>query len=42
MDDFTKNKYGKEWNETALKDRWNWFCGQIETILEINLTEIKK
>ena len=42
VDDFTKNKYGKEWNETALKDRWNWFCGQIETILEINLTEIKK
>lgn len=42
VDDFTKNKYGKEWNENALKDRWNWFCGQIETILEIDLTEIKK
>lgn len=42
VDDYTNNKYGKEWNEIALIDRWNWFCGQVETILEIDLTEIKK
>ncbi|MFC3563562.1 DUF262 domain-containing protein [Pedobacter jamesrossensis] len=41
VDDYTKNKYNKEWNLEALQDRWNWFCGQIETILEIDLTEIK-
>lgn len=42
VDDYTKNKYNKEWNLVSLKDRWNWFCGQLELILEIDLTEIKK
>lgn len=42
VDDYTGNKYNKEWNLLSIKDRWNWFCGQVETILEIDLTEIKK
>ena len=42
VDDYTKNKYEKEWNENALKDRWNWFCGQVENVLDIHLTQIKK
>lgn len=42
VDDYSKNKYEREWNLDALKDRWNWFCGQVERTLEIDLTEIKK
>lgn len=42
VDDYVDSKYDKQWNENALVDRWNWFCGQIELILDIDLTEIKK
>lgn len=42
VDDYLKNKYNREWNLNALNDRWNWFCNQIESILEIDLTDIKK
>ena len=42
VDNYNKGLFGKKWNKEALKDRWNWFCAQVETILEIDLTEIKE
>lgn len=39
---YNDNTYNKQWNEQSIIDRWNWFCGQVEVILEINLTEIRK
>ena len=42
VDNYNKGLFGKKWNKEALKDRWNWFCTQVETILEIDLTEIKE
>ena len=42
VDNYNKGLFGKQWNKEALKDRWNWFCAQVETILEIDLTEIKE
>ena len=42
VDNYNKGLFSKQWNKEALKDRWNWFCTQVETILEIDLTEIKE
>jgi len=39
---YNDNTYNKEWNEQSIIDRWNWFCGQVEVILEIDLCEIRK
>jgi len=39
---YNDNTYNKQWNEQSIIDRWNWFCGQVEVILDINLTEIRK
>lgn len=41
VNDFDNNKFQKEWNHESLNDRWNWFCSQVEVILEIDLTSIK-
>lgn len=41
VNDFDNNKFQKEWNHESLIDRWNWFCSQVEVILEIDLTSIK-
>ena len=42
VDDYNSNKYNKEWNEQAMKDRYNWFIKEIGTILNINTDSIKK
>lgn len=42
VDDYNANKYGKQWNEEAIKDRYNWFIKEIGTILNINTDSIKK
>jgi uncharacterized protein with ParB-like and HNH nuclease domain len=39
---YNDNTYNKQWNEQSIIDRWNWFCGQVEVILEIDLSEIRK
>lgn len=39
---YDSSKYNKEWNINSIVDRWNWFCGEIEVILEIDLSSIKK
>lgn len=41
VNDYDNNKFQKEWNHESLNDRWNWFCSQVEVILEIDLTSIK-
>ncbi len=42
VNDFHANKYNKDWTTEAMNDRWKWFCSQVEEILEIDLSEIKK
>ena len=39
---YNDNTYNKQWTEQAIVDRWNWFCSQVEVILNIDLSEIKK
>jgi uncharacterized protein with ParB-like and HNH nuclease domain len=39
---YNDNTYNKQWNEQSIIDRWNWFCGQIEVILDIDLSQIRK
>lgn len=41
VNDYNSNTYNKEWNEKSIKDRWNWFCGEVEKIIDISLSEIK-
>lgn len=41
VDDYSEAKFESQWNEKALKDRWKWFCNQVEKILEIDLKSIK-
>jgi hypothetical protein len=41
VNDFDKETYGQEWNLMSMTDRWNWFCNEIEAILEIDLSGIK-
>jgi hypothetical protein len=37
VNDFNANIYQKQWNEKAIKDRWNWFCGEVEKLMDITL-----
>lgn len=39
---YNDNTYNKQWTEQSIIDRWNWFCGQVEVLLEIDLSEIRK
>jgi len=41
VDDYNSGEYDKEWNWSAILYRWNWFCDEVETILDIDLTELK-
>ena len=42
VNDYNAKKYEGKWNWEALEDRWQWFCTEVEKILEIDLTEIKE
>lgn len=37
VNDYNANIYQKQWNENAIKDRWNWFCGEVEKLMDITL-----
>jgi uncharacterized protein with ParB-like and HNH nuclease domain len=37
VDEYNEGKFEGLWNEKALNSRWEWFCKQIEEILEINI-----
>jgi uncharacterized protein with ParB-like and HNH nuclease domain len=41
VNDYNSNKFNKEWNVDSINNRWVWFCQQVESILEIDLTENK-
>ena len=41
VNDYKSNKFNKEWSKDAINNRWEWFCDEVETILEIDLSEIK-
>ncbi|HPS29581.1 MAG TPA: DUF262 domain-containing protein [bacterium] len=39
VDDYNAGLFEKKWNWDALYNRWNWFCDQMEEILEIDMSE---
>ncbi len=41
VNDFDNGKYNKEWNLDSIKERWVWFCSNVEAILDIDLSSIK-
>jgi uncharacterized protein with ParB-like and HNH nuclease domain len=41
VNDYNASKYNKEWSVEAINNRWMWFCNQVESILEIDLTDNK-
>lgn len=42
VNDWDNGKFQKNWNLNSMDDRWQWFCSQVEVILEIDLSSIKK
>jgi uncharacterized protein with ParB-like and HNH nuclease domain len=34
--DFDNKKYNEEWNESAIQDRWQWFCKEVAEVLNID------
>ena len=42
VNQYNENTYAKQWSEQSLVNRWNWFCSQVEVILEIDLASIKE
>ncbi len=39
VDDYSSKKYDEEWTLTAMEDRYNWFCNNVEKIMNIKLEE---
>lgn len=42
LDDFNQRIFNQQWNEDALKDRYNWILEQLEKLLAIDLTYVKQ
>lgn len=40
INEYNSNTSKKRWNEKAVKDRYNWLCEQLGTILEIDVSTI--
>lgn len=40
LDNYNNNKFNKQWNEEALKERWKWFFEQLENILNIDCQDL--
>lgn len=40
LDDFNNNKFGKKWNEDALKNRWNWIFNHLTKILNMDFSDL--
>jgi hypothetical protein len=40
VNDYENGFNTKDWNEETLTNRWIWFCNQVETLLEIDLSSI--
>jgi len=41
VDNYNEGLFDKEWNWDAVYNRWNWFCVEVEKVLEIDLSQIK-
>lgn len=41
VNDYKSNKFNKEWKVSAINNRWEWFCDEVEKILDIDLSENK-
>ncbi len=41
VNDYKSQNFNKEWNIAAINSRWEWFCDEVEKILEIDLSENK-
>lgn len=42
VNDYHSKIYNGKWNWESITDRWNWFCNEVEKLLEIDLTVIKE
>jgi hypothetical protein len=38
--DFDSKKYNEEWNEDAIRDRWQWFCTEVAEVLQIDTSSL--
>jgi uncharacterized protein with ParB-like and HNH nuclease domain len=38
--DFDNNKHNQEWNEDAIRDRWQWFCDEVAEVLQIDTSPL--
>jgi uncharacterized protein with ParB-like and HNH nuclease domain len=38
--DFDSKKYNEEWNEDAIRGRWEWFCKEIAEMLQIDTSSL--
>ncbi len=38
--DYDNNKYNQEWNEDAIRDRWQWFCDEVAEVLQIDTSSL--
>lgn len=41
VNSYNANKFNQEWAVEAINSRWEWFCDEVEKILEIDLSENK-
>lgn len=41
VDDYHANKFNRTWDWTAIGDRWNWFCEEVEKLFEIDMSDMK-
>ena len=41
LEDYESNRYDKKWNWQSMNDRWEWFCDEVEQILEIDMNELR-
>ena len=37
VDDYSSKKYDEEWTINAMEDRYDWFCNNVEKIININI-----
>lgn len=42
LDDFNQKTFNQQWNEDALKDRYNWILARLEKLLAIDFTLVKQ
>jgi uncharacterized protein with ParB-like and HNH nuclease domain len=38
--DFDSKKYNQEWNDLAIRSRWQWFCEEVAEVLQIDTSKL--